>query len=38
MRKGLGAVAMAAMLLTATGGPSLAHHRSGHDGARPPTR
>ncbi len=36
MRKVLGAAAMAAMLLTATGGPALAHHRSGHAGG-PPT-
>ncbi len=36
MRKVLGAAAMAAMLLAATGGPALAHHRSGHAGG-PPT-
>ena len=36
MRKAIGAAAMAAMLLTATGGPALAHHRSGHAGG-PPT-
>ena len=37
MRKLIGSFAMAGMLLAATAGPALAHHRSGHEGG-PPSR
>lgn len=37
MRKTIGTLAMAGMLLAATAGPALAHHKSGHDGG-PPAR
>lgn len=35
MRKAIGTVAMAGMLLAAAAGPALAHHKSGHAGGPP---